>query len=153
MTATTSAAYRDATKTPAFRRRDENLFDNRNTSHLEGTFHTSGSFCRQFLPLFRAHGNYSGSSLKVKGAAFTILQAASTAERRVVKMFTSAIRVLVMLYYRDAATEAGHAKAAHGGGLVADMQGGLGKRRAASGRSLMWGVSPPFNRCGTRGRC
>lgn len=28
--------------------------------------------------------------------------------------FTSAIRVFVMLYYRDAATEAGHAKAGHG---------------------------------------
>ena len=27
--------------------------------------------------------------------------------------FTSAIRVFVMLYYRDAATEAGHAKAGH----------------------------------------
>lgn len=28
--------------------------------------------------------------------------------------FTSAIRVFVMLYYRDAATEAGHARAGHG---------------------------------------
>ena len=28
--------------------------------------------------------------------------------------FTSAIRVFVMLYYRDAAAEAGHAKAGHG---------------------------------------
>jgi len=28
--------------------------------------------------------------------------------------FTSAIRVFLMLYYREAATEAGHAKAGHG---------------------------------------
>ena len=52
-------------------------------------------------------------SPNAKGAALVLSQAASIARRKAMTHFSSAIRIFLMLYYRDAATEAGHAEAEH----------------------------------------